>query len=181
HLVLSTLHTNDAANAVTRLVDIGVEPYKIAAALRGVVAQRLMRKLCATCKEVWMETPPERLERWIRGGTPLYRAAGCPDCVMTGYRGRFSILEILTMNAELERRIAAGDPADRIADAARRAGMKSLWDSGLAHVLHGESTIDEQMRVVDLPPETASIAYLPTHTPPSAPVAHCAPPAPARF
>src|SRR5439155_343247 len=160
HLVLSTLHTNDAANAVTRLVDIGVEPYKIAAALRGVVAQRLMRKLCPTCKEVWMETPPERLKRWIPTGTPLYRAAGCPDCVMTGYRGRFSILEILTMNAELERRIAAGDPADRIADAARRAGMKSMWDSGLAHVLRGESTIDELMRVVDVPAEAADIAAL---------------------
>ena len=160
HLVLSTLHTNDAANAVTRLVDIGVEPYKIAAALRGVVAQRLMRKLCATCKEVWMETPPERLKRWIPGGTPLYRAAGCPDCAMTGYRGRFSILEILTMNAELERRIAAGDPADRIAEAARRGGMKSMWDSGLAHVLRGESTIDELMRVVDVPAEAADIAAL---------------------
>src|SRR3989441_3563027 len=92
HLVLSTLHTNDAANAVTRLVDIGVESYKIAASLRGVVAQRLMRKLCPTCKEVWMEAPPERLRRWIPKGTPLYRAAGCPDCAMTGYRGRFSIL-----------------------------------------------------------------------------------------
>src|SRR5216117_2774614 len=153
HLVLSTLHTNDAANAVTRLVDIGVEPYKIAAALRGVVAQRLMRKLCATCKEVWMETPPERLKRGIPTGTPLYRAAGCPDCAMTGYRGRFSILEILTMNAELERRIAAGDPADRIAEGARRSGMKSLWDSGLAHVVRGESTLDELMRVVDVPDE----------------------------
>src|SRR5438034_6086364 len=179
HLVLSTLHTNDAANAVTRLVDIGVEPYKIAAALRGVVAQRLMRKLCPTCKEVWMETPPERLKRWIPTGTPLYRAAGCPDCVMTGYRGRFSILEILTMNAELERRIAAGDPADRIADAARRAGMKSLWDSGLAHVLRGESTIDELMRVVDVPPEAAAIADLAAHTAPAAPGAHGAPAAPA--
>src|SRR3989440_736341 len=91
HLVLSTLHTNDAANAVTRLVDIGVEAYKIAAALRGVVAQRLMRRLCPTCKEVWMETPPDRLKPWIPKGTPLYRAAGCPDCAMTGYRGRFSI------------------------------------------------------------------------------------------
>src|SRR5437773_175318 len=180
HLVLSTLHTNDAANAVTRLVDIGVEPYKIAAALRGVVAQRLMRKLCPTCKEVWMETPPERLKRWIPTGTPMYRAAGCPDCVMTGYRGRFSILEILTMNAELERRIAAGDPADRIADAARRAGMKSLWDSGLAHVLRGESTIDELMRVVDVPPEAAAIADLAAHTAPAAPGAHGAPAAPAR-
>src|SRR5881628_1666468 len=153
HLVLSTLHTNDAANAVTRLVDIGVEAYKIAAALRGVMAQRLMRKLCPTCKEVWMETPPERLRKWIPKGTPLYRAAGCPDCAMTGYRGRFSILEILTMNPELERRIAAGEPADRIAEAARRTGMKSLWDSGLAHVLRGESTIDELMRVVDVPVE----------------------------
>jgi type II secretory ATPase GspE/PulE/Tfp pilus assembly ATPase PilB-like protein/CheY-like chemotaxis protein len=153
HLVLSTLHTNDAANAVTRLVDIGVEAYKIAAALRGVVAQRLMRKLCPTCKEVWMEAPPDRLRRWVPKGTPLYRAAGCPDCAMTGYRGRFSILEILTMNAELERRIAAGEPADRIAEGARRSGMKSLWDSGLAHVVRGESTLDELMRVVDVPDE----------------------------
>jgi type II secretory ATPase GspE/PulE/Tfp pilus assembly ATPase PilB-like protein/CheY-like chemotaxis protein len=153
HLVLSTLHTNDAANAVTRLVDIGVEAYKIAASLRGVVAQRLMRKLCPTCKEVWMEAPPERLRRWIPSGTPLYRHAGCPDCAMTGYRGRFSILEILTMSPELERRIAAGEAADRIADAARRGGMKTLWDSGLAHVMRGESTLDELTRVVDIPDE----------------------------
>ena len=153
HLVLSTLHTNDAANAVTRLVDIGVEAYKIAASLRGVVAQRLMRKLCPTCKEVWMEAPPERLRRWIPAGTPLYRHAGCPDCAMTGYRGRFSILEILTMTAELERLIAAGEAADKIADAAKRGGMKTLWDSGLAHVKRGESTIEELTRVVDIPAE----------------------------
>ena len=158
HLVLSTLHTNDAANAVTRLVDIGVEAYKIAASLRGVVAQRLMRKLCPTCKEVWMEAPPERLQRWIPRGTPLYRAAACPDCAMTGYRGRFSILEILTMTPELERRIAAGETADRIADAARRGGMKSLWDSGLAHVTRGESTLEELTRVVDIPAEAEAPA-----------------------
>jgi type II secretory ATPase GspE/PulE/Tfp pilus assembly ATPase PilB-like protein len=153
HLVLSTLHTNDAANAVTRLVDIGVEAYKIAAALRGVIAQRLMRKLCPTCKEVWMEAPPEKLRKWIPTGTPLYRAAGCPDCAMTGYRGRFSIIEVLTVTPEVERRIAGGEPADRIADAAKRGGMKSLWDSGLAHVTRGESTLDELMRVVDVPAE----------------------------
>src|SRR5229473_441005 len=153
HLVLSTLHTNDAANAVTRLVDIGVEAYKIAAALRGVMAQRLMRKLCPTCKEVWMETPPERLRKWIPKGTPLYRAAGCPDCAMTGYRGRFSIVEVLTVSAEVERRIAAGETAEHIAAAARRSGMKGLWDSGLAHVLRGESTLDELTRVVDIPQE----------------------------
>src|SRR5881398_4410 len=153
HLVLSTLHTNDAANAVTRLVDIGVEAYKIAAALRGVVAQRLMRKLCPTCKEVWMETPPDRLKRWIPKGTPLYRAAGCPDCAMTGYRGRFSIMEVLTVTPEVESRIASGETAEHIAGAARRGGMKSLWDSGLAHVLRGESTLDELTRVVDIPEE----------------------------
>src|SRR5213594_4064314 len=153
HLVLSTLHTNDAANAVTRLVDIGVESYKIAASLRGVVAQRLMRKLCPTCKEVWIEAPPERLRRWIPKGTPLYHAAGCPDCAMTGYRGRFSILEILTMTPELERLIAAGEAANKIADAAQRGGMKSLWDSGLAHVTRGESTLEELTRVVDIPAE----------------------------
>jgi len=153
HLVLSTLHTNDAPNAVTRLVDIGVEAYKIAAALRGVVAQRMMRKLCATCKEVWMESPPDRIKRWIPVGTPLYRAAGCPDCTMTGYRGRFSIVEVLIVTPEIERRIASGATADKISEAARNSGMKTLWDSGLAHVLRGESTIDELMRVVDVPQE----------------------------
>jgi CheY-like chemotaxis protein len=153
HLVLSTLHTNDAANAVTRLVDIGVEAYKIAAALRGVLAQRLMRKLCPTCKEVWMEAPPDRLKKWVPKGTPLYRAAGCPDCAMTGYRGRFSIVEVLTVTAEVERRIASGETAEQIATAARRSGMKGLWESGLEHVLRGESTLDELTRVVDIPEE----------------------------
>src|SRR6266513_842197 len=162
HLVLSTLHTNDASNAVTRLVDIGVEAYKIAAALRGVLAQRLMRKLCPTCKQVWMETPADRFRKWLPKGTPLYRAAGCPDCAMTGYRGRFSIIEVLTVNAEIERRIAAGEPAEQIARAARRGGMKSLWDSGLGHVLKGESTVDELMRVVDVPQEDVP-EPIPTH------------------
>src|SRR5947208_2629390 len=123
------------------------------AGLTFASAQRLMRKLCPTCKEVWMETPPDRLKPWIPRGTPLYRAAGCPDCAMTGYRGRFSIVEVLTVSAEVERRIAAGETAEHIAGAARRGGMKGLWDSGLAHVLRGESTLDELTRVVDIPQE----------------------------
>src|SRR5213594_721706 len=164
HLVLSTLHTNDAANAVTRLVDIGVEAYKIAAALRGVLAQRLMRKLCPTCKEVWMEAPPDRVKKWVSKGTPLYRSAGCPDCAMTGYRGRFSIVEVLTVTPEVERRIAAGETAEHIASAARRGGMKGLWESGLEHVLRGESTLDELTRVVDIPHEDD-----PSSGPPAAP------------
>jgi type II secretory ATPase GspE/PulE/Tfp pilus assembly ATPase PilB-like protein/ActR/RegA family two-component response regulator len=153
HLVLSTLHTNDAPNAVTRLSDIGMEAYKIATALRGVVAQRLMRRLCPTCKEVWVEAIPRKLHQWIPPDTPLYRAVGCPECAMTGYRGRFSIMEILRVTPEVERSIGAGDTADKIAAAARRGGMGSLWESGLSHVLRGESTIDELLRVVDVPQE----------------------------
>ncbi len=151
HLVLSTLHTNDAANAVTRLVDIGVEPYKIAASLRGVVAQRLMRKLCPACKEVWVESVPEKAAKWVPRGTPLYRAVGCSECAMTGYRGRFSIVEVLTVTPEVERVIGSGATADKIAEAAHGAGMRGLWESGLAHILRGESSLDELMRVVDVP------------------------------
>jgi len=153
HLVLSTLHTNDAPNAITRLVDIGMEAYKIASALRGVVAQRLMRRLCPTCKEVWVEAIPRKLHRWVKPDTPLYRSVGCPECAMTGYRGRFSIVEILPVTAEIERVIGASENADKIAEAGRKAGMLSLWESGLAHVLGGESTIDELLRVVDVPQE----------------------------
>jgi type II secretory ATPase GspE/PulE/Tfp pilus assembly ATPase PilB-like protein len=162
HLVLSTLHTNDAANAVTRLVDIGVEPYKIAAALRGVIAQRLMRRLCPTCREAHTEAPPDQLKRWIPHGATVYRAAACPDCAMTGYRGRLAILEVMSMTADIERRIAAGEPADRIAESARKSGMLGLWHSGLAHVLRGESSIDELLRVVDVPPEQERAAPEPT-------------------
>ncbi len=151
HLVLSTLHTNDAPNAVTRLVDIGLESFKIASALRGVVAQRLMRTLCSTCKEVWVEPIPRKLQRWIPEGSPLYRATGCPECAMTGYRGRFSIAEILRVTPAIERLVGAGATADKIADAAQDEGMRTLWDSGLAHVLRGDSTIDELLRVVDVP------------------------------
>jgi type II secretory ATPase GspE/PulE/Tfp pilus assembly ATPase PilB-like protein len=156
HLVLSTLHTNDASNAVTRLVDVGVEPYKIAASLKGILAQRLMRRLCPACKEVWVESVPEDLAKWVPRGTPLYRSVGCSDCAMTGYRGRFSIVEVLTVTPEVERAIGAGATADRVAEAARAAGMKGLWESGLAHVLRGESSLDELMRVVDVPLENGA-------------------------
>ncbi len=157
HLVLSTLHTNDAPNAVTRLVDIGVESYKIASALRGVIAQRLMRRLCPACKEVWVEAIPSKLHRWVPPDTPLYRAVGCPECAMTGYRGRLAIMEVLKVTPEVERRIGAGETADRIADAGRKQGMKTLWESGLSHLLRGESTIDELLRVVDVPQEDVSV------------------------
>jgi type II secretory ATPase GspE/PulE/Tfp pilus assembly ATPase PilB-like protein/ActR/RegA family two-component response regulator len=151
HLVLSTLHTNDAPNAVTRLTDIGVESFKIATAVRGVVAQRLMRRLCPSCKEVWVESIPPKMHRWIPPDTPLYRAVGCQECAMTGYRGRFSIVEVLRVTPEVEHRIGQNATADKIAEAGRAAGMKTLWESGLVHVVKGESTVEELLRVVDMP------------------------------
>src|SRR3954464_7844123 len=143
HLVLSTLHTNDAPNAVTRLVDMGMEPYKIASALRGVGAQRLMRRVCAVCRTPSEDPVPERVTRYIPAGAQLFKAVGCPECAMTGFRGRFSIVEVLRMTPQLERDIGQGATADQIAEHARRNGMGSLWESGLRHVLAGESTLEE--------------------------------------
>ncbi len=182
HLVLSTLHTNDAPNVVTRLVDMGMEAYKIASALRGVVAQRLMRRLCKACFEPREAPVPEQLARFIPPGTKLLRAVGCPECATTGYRGRFSIMEVLTMNSELERRIGQGSTADLIAEAARANGMRSLFDSGLRHVLAGDSTLEELLRVADVPveegPRRAPGPRARTAAPPAA--AAAAPPAPAK-
>jgi type II secretory ATPase GspE/PulE/Tfp pilus assembly ATPase PilB-like protein/CheY-like chemotaxis protein len=153
HLVLSTLHTNDAPNTVTRLVDMGMESYKIAPALRGIIAQRLMRRLCKNCRQVSTDPVGERFAPFVPQGATLNQAVGCSECSMTGYRGRFSIVEVLTMNPDLERQIAAGATAEKIAEAARKAGMRSLWGSGLRHVLNGDSTFEELMRVTDVPRE----------------------------
>ncbi|MEP7228191.1 MAG: ATPase, T2SS/T4P/T4SS family, partial [Gemmatimonadales bacterium] len=158
HLVLSTLHTNDAPNAVTRLVDIGMEAYKIAPALRGVVAQRLMRRICPACRVAMTDEISERLKRFIPSGVSLFSAVGCTDCSMTGYRGRFSIVEVLTMSPDLERRISEGAAAEKIAEAARAGGMRSLFASGLRHVLSGESTVEELLRVTEPPHEEAAAA-----------------------
>jgi type II secretory ATPase GspE/PulE/Tfp pilus assembly ATPase PilB-like protein len=124
HLVFSTLHTNDAASAITRLVDIGAASYQIASAVKGVIAQRLVRRACPGCA-----------------------GAGCRDCGGAGYRGRRAIAEILVASPEFERRVAAAAPPERIADAARANGCVSLWESGLALVRRGETTIDELRRI----------------------------------
>jgi type II secretory ATPase GspE/PulE/Tfp pilus assembly ATPase PilB-like protein/ActR/RegA family two-component response regulator len=153
HLVLSTLHTNDAASSVTRLVDIGIESYKIAAALKGVVAQRLMRRLCLTCRELAVGQVPERLQKYFPEVGSLYRPVGCPECSATGYRGRLAIEEVLHTTDEVERRIAGNESVDRINDAAREGGMRSLWESGVAHVRKGETTIEELLRVLEAPQE----------------------------
>src|SRR5690349_16896602 len=153
HLVLSTLHTIDAASSVARLVDIGVEAYKIAAALKGVVAQRLLRRLCPACRQESNEPVSERMRRWLPAGMTLFKGVGCPECSQTGYRGRMAIMEVLSVNADLEREIANGATADVITDVARACGMKTLWDSGIEHVRAGETSLDELLRVIEPPLE----------------------------
>ncbi len=153
HLVLSTLHTNDAPNTVTRLVDIGMEPYKIGAALRGVVAQRLMRRLCPACKAPDTDPLPGRMVKHIKGGAPRFKAVGCAECAQTGYLGRFAIVEMLVMNPTIERLINSGATADHIATAARAAGMRSLFESAMIHVLSGATSLEEALRVTDPPRE----------------------------
>jgi len=158
HLVLSTLHTNDAPNTITRLLDMGMEAYKIGSALRGIVAQRLMRRLCTTCRKE-SETPvPAKIAPYIPAGAVLYQAVGCAECAQTGYRGRFGIVEILEMNPELEELVAHAATADRIAKAARAAGMRSLFESGLIHVVSGATSVEELLRVTDPPRDGQPVA-----------------------
>ncbi len=152
HLVLSTLHTNDAPNTVTRLIDMGLESFKIGAALRGVIAQRLMRRICPHCRVPQdLSALPPRAKPYVPAGVQLFRGAGCNQCSHTGYRGRFSIVEILVVTPEIERLIGANATADQIAVAGRSEGMRTLFEDGLRHVLEGHSTIDELLRVTDVP------------------------------
>jgi type II secretory ATPase GspE/PulE/Tfp pilus assembly ATPase PilB-like protein/8-oxo-dGTP pyrophosphatase MutT (NUDIX family) len=126
HLVLSTLHTNDAPSAVTRLIDIGVASYKIATAVKGVLAQRLVRRVCTSCSG---------------------EARGCAPCGGSGFHGRLALVEVLIASPEFERRVAAGEPTERIAEAARADGMRSLWKSGLVHSAERRTTVEEVLRV----------------------------------
>jgi len=158
HLVLSTLHTNDAPNTITRLLDMGMEAYKVGSALRGIVAQRLMRRLCANCRKQ-SETPaPAKIAAYLPAETVLYQAVGCAECAQTGYRGRFGIVEILEMTPELEDLVGHAATADRIAKAARGAGMRSLFESGLMHVVSGATSVEELLRVTDPPREGQPVA-----------------------
>ncbi len=153
HLVLSTLHTNSAAAAITRLRDMGVEDYLLTAALRGVLAQRLVRQLCTACR-VAAPASPEMiqrfdLERRCEGGpVTLYHPAGCPECRQTGYRGRAAIAEFLELNSEIERMIIAGADHSSVERAAVAGGMQVMLDAGIAAALAGETTIEEVARSV---------------------------------
>lgn len=151
HLVLSTLHTNTAAGAVVRMQDMGVEPYLITSAVNGVLSQRLVRTLCAHCKQPYEPGPGLRartgLARCSPAGAPIYRAVGCAQCRQSGYLGRTGIHELLLLDEAMRGAIIAGRDANGLHDLAVQAGMTSLYEDGLRKVAAGQTTLDELGRV----------------------------------
>ena len=149
HLVLSSLHTNDAASAITRLYNLGIEPYLVGATVGGVLAQRLVRKLCQACKEAYSPTVNERrqIEKQLGTVETLYRPKGCSRCRNLGYSGRIGIYELLTPDDAMIERISAGAPLGELKEHAKRLGMKSLRSDGIEKVKSGITTLDEVYRV----------------------------------
>ena len=146
HLVLSTLHTNDAASTVVRLVDMGVASYMVATSLIGVIAQRLVKVLCPNCKKPRMSTQEENELMGIPGSIQIYEPCGCPECNNTGYRGRTAIHEIIHCTAKVSSIIASGGGKEEIEKAAKEQGTKLLRDNASELVQAGETSIDELVR-----------------------------------
>ncbi len=157
HFVLSTIHTNSAAATVTRLIEMGAKDYLISSTLNGVLAQRLVKKLCPDCKRPYKPTEedarkiltdPERIKQLME--TTLYRAEGCPNCGGTGYKGRLALLEILVVTKEIKKLIAAHAHDIEIEEHAVKNGMRTLNESCIRHIIEGSTTIDEFVRVLGL-------------------------------
>jgi general secretion pathway protein E len=162
HLVLSTLHTNTAAGAITRLEDMGVERYLITSSVNGVLAQRLVRTLCKHCKEK-VELSPEAISRsgiepFLESGQrEVYQAVGCSECMETGYSGRTSIHELFPLDDEMHRVIMNGADATVLHAAARRQGMITLYEDGLRKVAAGRTSMEELLRVTQDQSETETL------------------------
>ena len=155
HLVLSTLHTNDAPSTITRLNEMGVEPFLTGAAVTGVLAQRLARKLCPHCCEMYQPSVEELLQSRVASdvalasdGMAFYRKRGCPRCNQTGYKGRVGIYQLLTMTESIAALAVARASREEVERAAMEAGMRSLWDDGLAKVAGGLTSVEELARVL---------------------------------
>ncbi len=148
HLVFSTLHTGSGAGAVTRLLDMGVEPFLLAACLRGVLAQRLVRRLCPCCRESYGAGAAELACLGRESGEPvlLYRGRGCEHCGNSGYNGRMAVQEVLAVTEETRAVILAGGTAGQIAATGAATGMHSLWEDGVAKVLRGDTSLEELVR-----------------------------------
>jgi type IV pilus assembly protein PilB len=149
HMVLSTLHTNDAPGAITRLAKMGIEPFLTASAVDCVVAQRLARKLCESCKRK-TTVSAEALRQSgfaVDDDLEVYESAGCTRCSGTGYRGRIGLFSVMVMTEEIKDMAISLAPESEIAMAARAGGMKTLREAGLAKVIAGETSIEEVARV----------------------------------
>jgi type IV pilus assembly protein PilB len=154
HLVLSTLHTNDAAGAISRLINIGVPPFLVGSALIGTVAQRLVRVACPKCRRRYTALKKDRdllqIKPTVKKALRICKARGCKDCYQSGYKGRKSIYEILTVSPKLKSLIMDGKNDDVIKRQAVKDGMKSLAQSAIAEVLAGTTTLEEVSRIVDI-------------------------------
>jgi general secretion pathway protein E len=152
HLVFSTLHTNDAASAITRLTDMGIEPFLASSAVQAIVAQRLVRLLCPHCKESYEPEEAQWAELGLskEGPAPIFREKGCEKCLETGYRGRTGIYEFLQMTDTIKGLVLKTSDANQINKAARKEGMVSLRDDGIHKVLEGRTTISEVLRVTQV-------------------------------
>jgi len=146
HLVLSTLHTNDAPSAVNRLMDIGIESYMVAPSLLLVVAQRLLRKLCPVCKEAYEPTPEQRKDVSLKTGL-IYKSKGCPKCNDTGFKGRSSIAEVMVINDEIHKLINERADFQKIREAAKANGMQTLYESAIKKVEEGVTSLEEALSV----------------------------------
>ena len=156
HLVFSTLHTNDAASAITRLIDMGVEPFLVSSSVNAIMAQRLVRKICPHCREAY-EPPQSYLDRAGltaadgQGASQLYRGAGCAECLHTGYKGRIGIFELMSLTPEMKGLILTTSDAGQIKQQALESmattGMRTLREDGLAKVRAGLTTLEEVFRV----------------------------------
>lgn len=154
HLVFSTLHTNDAASACTRLIDIGIEPYLLSSSLTAILAQRLVRKLCLKCKKEYQHSEEELLLIGESKGrnqekTSFYKEVGCQECYLTGFKGRTGMFELLTPTDKLKELIAKKSSAHELLDEAKRVGMKTLREGGLSKVEAGITSLSEVLRVTE--------------------------------
>jgi len=149
HLVFSTLHTNDAPSAITRLLDMGVESFLLSSTIRGIMAQRLVRTICPSCKE--KVTSSEQLQELkalgVESDTILYRGAGCEKCAHTGFMGRMGIFELLVIDDDMRRLILKNADESEIRQTARKNGMKTLLEDGLEKIQMGKTTLSELFRV----------------------------------
>jgi len=148
HLVLSTLHTNDAVGALSRMMEMGVEPYLLSSALIGVVAQRLVRQVCPSCSAPFTPSPEMAAAQGWPADVKLAKGRGCPACFDSGYRGRMGIHEIIEASADLERLMIRNPSKEELQAFIRKSGHVSLFQDGMQRVLEGRTSLEEVTRVI---------------------------------